>query len=485
MKKEPTTINKDFIISFFLPDGMTDWFEIVGMREEPNGGTAQADVLYSSVLHIYLDERDNRIGDQLGLKPNGFTEATVIKDYPIRNRKVLLHVRRRRYLDADGRNIILNQYPLTADGTKLSVEFGLFLKMAMDSLPLTAASLARFFHIKGSEVERYYKHHLSDFGTWDQNDHATDWVLLPQNLGERCSIDETSFCNEVYTILSNKEGHGRKGSIIAIVRGTKADVVSSIIRQIPETERCRVTEITMDFSDSMYSIASRCFPNATIVIDCFHIVQRLCDGIEELRLKFKRLAMTKSRKEAAAFAKEEDRKAGNRNRWRRKHPKNPKEKRGRKRIRKRKYKPRVLGNGETEVEMLTRSRNMLAQSGDKWSESKRERAGILFGLYPDMGEAYSLICKVRNIFKKRISPKQAREELHAWYKEVNACTLREIKSARDCIKAKEEHVLNYFRNRSTNAAAESLNSKIKGFRAQLHGIADIPFFLYRVCTIFG
>ena len=217
---------------------------------------------------------------------------------------------------------------------------------------MTAASLARFFHIKGSEVERYYKHHLSDFGTWDQNDHATDWVLLPQNLGERCSIDETSFCNEVYTILSNKEGHGRKGSIIAIVRGTKADVVSSIIRQIPETERCRVTEIT-------------------IVIDCFHIVQRLCDGIEELRLKFKRLAMTKSRKEAAAFAKEEDRKAGNRNRWRRKHPKNPKEKRGRKRIRKRKYKPRVLGNGETEVEMLTRSRNMLAQSGDKWSESKR------------------------------------------------------------------------------------------------------------------
>ena len=101
--------------------------------------------------------------------------------------------------------------------------------MAMDSLPLTAASLARFFHIKGSEVERYYKHHLSDFGTWDQNDHATDWVLLPQNLGERCSIDETSFCNEVYTILSNKEGHGRKGSIIAIVRGTKADVVSSIL----------------------------------------------------------------------------------------------------------------------------------------------------------------------------------------------------------------------------------------------------------------
>ena len=126
MEKKTTVINSDFIISFFLPDGMIDWFEVVKMVEEPNTGKTQADILYSSILNIYLDERDNREGEPLGLKPNGFTEPTVIKDYPIRNRKVLLHVRRRRYIDADGRNIILNQYPLAADGTKMSVEFGLF-----------------------------------------------------------------------------------------------------------------------------------------------------------------------------------------------------------------------------------------------------------------------------------------------------------------------------------------------------------------------
>lgn len=128
MEKKASVINTDFIISFFLPDGMIDWFEVVNMVEEPNTGKTRADILYNSILNIYLDERDNREGEQLGLKPNGFTEATVIKDYPIRNRKVLLHVRRRRYLDADGRNVILNQFPLTADGTKVSVEFGLFFK---------------------------------------------------------------------------------------------------------------------------------------------------------------------------------------------------------------------------------------------------------------------------------------------------------------------------------------------------------------------
>ena len=355
----------------------------------------------------------------------------------------------------------------------------------MDTLPLTATSLARFFHIKGSELERYYKHHLSDYGTWEQKEHAADWVLLDQNLGEHCSIDETNLCNEVYTILSNKAGHGKKGTVVAVVKGTKADFVSSILKQIPQSEREKVTEITMDFSNSMYSIAKQCFPNATIVIDCFHVVQRLCEGLEEIRLKFKRLAATESKKEAAAFARNEDRKARQRALYRKKHPKNKKEHRGRKRIRKQKYKPTLLSNGETKVEMLTRSRNMLAQSGDKWGESKRERAKILFGLYPQMSESYSLICKVRAIFSMKISREEAKERLHEWYKDVNACTLREVKGARNAIKEKEEYVLNYFINRSTNASAESLHSKIKGFRAQLHGVADIPFFLYRVCTIFG
>ena len=128
MESKTNEMSKDFMISFFLPEGMMDWFDVVRIAEEPNTGKAQADVLYRSVLNIYLDERDNREGEQLGLKPNGFTEPTVIRDYPIRNRKVMLHVRRRRYTDADGRNIILNHYPLTADGTKVSVEFGLFFK---------------------------------------------------------------------------------------------------------------------------------------------------------------------------------------------------------------------------------------------------------------------------------------------------------------------------------------------------------------------
>jgi transposase len=171
---------------------------------------------------------------------------------------------------------------------------------------------------------------------------------------------------------------------------------------IPEEARAQVTEITMDFSDSMNSIAKACFPNATIVIDCFHIVQRLCESLESMRLKFKRLAITENKKAAAAFAKEEERKAKKRAYYRKHHKKNPNENRGRKRIRKQKYKPQVLSNGDTKVELLTRSRNLLTQSGDKWGKQKKERAKLLFALYPKLGEGYSLICKIRAIFKRKI-----------------------------------------------------------------------------------
>ena len=77
------------------------------------------------------------------------------------------------------------------------------------------------------------------------------------------------------------------------------------------------------------------------------------------------------------------------------------------------------------------------------------------------------------------------EKLHGWYKTVNRCTIREVKSARDAIKSREDNVLNYFIARSTNASAESLNSKMKAFRAQLRGVSDLPFFMYRLSTIFG
>ncbi len=48
-----------------------------------------------------------------------------------------------------------------------------------------------------------------------------------------------------------------------------------------------------------------------------------------------------------------------------------------------------------------------------------------------------------------------------------------------------ESILNYFDNRSTNAYAESFNSKIKDFRRAFRGIKYIKFLLFRLTNIFA
>ena len=50
---------------------------------------------------------------------------------------------------------------------------------------------------------------------------------------------------------------------------------------------------------------------------------------------------------------------------------------------------------------------------------------------------------------------------------------------------REDEILNYFVNRSTNASAESFNAKVKQFRALLRGIIDRKFFLFRLTKIYA
>ena len=106
---------------------------------------------------------------------------------------------------------------------------------------------------------------------------------------------------DLFIFLSNKDGHGKKGTLIAAIRGTKASVVVEHQRRIPEDKRLAVKEVTMDYSDSMYSIVTQVFPNADIVIDCFHVMKNQLDGLDAIRMRFKRKAIAEQSKEKKEF----------------------------------------------------------------------------------------------------------------------------------------------------------------------------------------
>ena len=88
----------------------------------------------------------------------------------------------------------------------------------------------------------------------------------------------------MYTVVSNKDAHGRKGALAAIVWGTKAEVVAEALQNIPLEKRQLVEEITLDLSPSMRSIVQRSFPKTKRTIDRFHIQQLASDAIQEIRI---------------------------------------------------------------------------------------------------------------------------------------------------------------------------------------------------------
>lgn len=103
------------------------------------------------------------------------------------------------------------------------------------------------YGVNGKQLLSHYRQHLSEFTRWDQRSHAQKWLLYPQNLGTHLSIDKTSLSHgELYTILTNKSAKGCKGSIVAIVAGTKAGEVIKVLHKIPECQ-CKKVKDRADF----------------------------------------------------------------------------------------------------------------------------------------------------------------------------------------------------------------------------------------------
>lgn len=273
------------------------------------------------------------------------------------------------------------------------------------------------------------------------------------------------------------------------MKGLKVSDIVAVLMQIPEKLLKAVIEVTMDHSDVMNAVVREVFTDARITIDSFHTVQIVGDAIEEIRMQSKREAVKEEKKEKTEFKKRLQRNAKKCQKYAEKHPKAYKgKKRGRKPVRAnaRYIIPTTLSNGDTPIDLLRKCRNMLLQCGEKWTDAQKERANVLFGKYPKIKEAYCLLCSLRSILRDTtLSKETAKPKLHEWYDKVAASTLREVKAARDTIKQKEDQVLNYFIKRSTNASAESFNSKVKNFMAQLHGVLDVKFFMYKLCCIFG
>lgn len=327
----------------------------------------------------------------------------------------------------------------------------------MDNYPVSSFQLGQYFQVDGKQLQQQYKEHISDYRQWQQKDHADKWMLFEQNMGPYLSIDETCLSNgELYTIVTNKAAKGRKGSIVAMIRGTQAESIIEVLQRIEEHKRKQVKEVTIDMAASLNLAVKRCFPKADKVIDRFHVQKLAFDAVQEVRIQL-RWEVLDIENEQIAIAKKNQTT----------------------------YQPEILPNGDTLKQLLVRSRYLLFKHPRLWTMEQKQRADLLFTRYPALQQAYSLANRLGEVYRLSTSKQQAFKKLALWYNDVEASGIDSFKTVAKSIQNHYLDILNFFQNRSTNASAESFNAKIKAFRASARGVRDINFFLYRLKNIYA
>lgn len=276
-------------------------------------------------------------------------------------------------------------------------------------------------------------------------------------MGSYIGIDEVALSRgELYTILINKQAKGKQGSIIAIIQGTDAQTVCDVLLKMPRRRRFQAREITLDMAPNMELIAKTCFPAAKRVIDRFHVQQLAFEAVQEMRIKARWEAIDRETIEIH-WAK----------------------------TRGEKYMAPVFQNGDSRKQLLARSRYLLFKKESLWTFSQKQRADILFQEYPDIKKAYYLSMQLGLIYHQCKFKDVALTRLARWYDQVDKSAFLPFGTIARTIQSHYINIINFFDNRSTNAAAESFNAKIKAFRRVFRGVTDKAFFLFRLAKLYA
>ena len=116
----------NILAGIVLPSQILEYFSIVGIEQN------------STEIHISLDEKMNpELSNDVHFESKGFMKAVSVTDFPIRDHKVILKIRRRRWTDTrTGKSFSIPiDLDIVAKGTRYSKEFGAFLKETYGDVP--------------------------------------------------------------------------------------------------------------------------------------------------------------------------------------------------------------------------------------------------------------------------------------------------------------------------------------------------------------
>lgn len=176
--------------------------------------------------------------------------------------------------------------------------------------------------------------------------------------------------------------------------------------------RYDITAVTSDMSKSYLPAIAENFPNATSVIDKFHVKQILVNALDTVR-------------------KEEQRSA------------------------------------ESKIELF-RGRRLFMVPKNRMSQEQTTKLETLSKLYPKTGRAYSIVATLDEFYNSQ-SIEEATTSFERLYSWMRRCRLDSMKAAATTLRNHKDKILAYFTHRITNAVCEGINSMIQAAKRKARG----------------
>lgn len=221
-----------------------------------------------------------------------------------------------------------------------------------------------------------------------------------------------------------------KGKIWHVLPSRKEDKLRDFFSKIRSSVREKVLRVSMDMWATFINLIKEFFPNASIVLDRFHVMKQLNKAVDKIRKSIQKHLSKEQKKELKGL------------RW------------------------------------------AILRNADKLSEDEKPILKKAFSFSRMLHKAYLRKEEFRQIFDKNTSKEKARRKLELWIKKAEKIQHRSMNTFLKTLDKRKEYILNYFDYCESNGFMEGIINKIKTIKRQHYGLPNFAHLQQKILLSF-
>jgi len=344
-------------------------------------------------------------------------EESVIQDLSLVDKKLYLHVIKRRYVCPQDQRTHIETIPWLNKWSRVTKRF------AQQIVRLTAITTNQeagwYFGLDDEAVYRIDKEILGE---------RFNQKLVPTVAAINLSVDEVSY-KKYHRYLTNVVDTDEK-AVIWNDKGRKTEILDKYYAGIGKDACERIESVALDGARTYISSTTKYAVNATIVYDKFHIVSKLNWAVDMARKQ----ELRKARKD----------------------------------------------NNDELVELINcRQRFILLKNKSNLTQTQADYLKRLCEINEPIYKAMLLKEDFLKIYDCQ-TPEEAKAYLTLWCEQALSSTVKTFQIIAQSFKDKMQYIINWFKKKISSAISEGINNKIKRLKRMAYGYKDVDYFKLKI-----